>query len=52
MDTSDNIIIEELKRIVKMQAQEIRLLKAKINYLEQELARVNRRTQQSKEFPD
>src|SRR4030042_7144171 len=43
MDTSDKIIIEELNRIVKMQAQENRLLKAKINYLEQELARVTTR---------
>ena len=43
MDTSDKIIIEELKRIIKMQAQENRLLKAKINYLEQELARVTTR---------
>jgi transposase len=43
MDTSDHTIIEELKLIVKMQAQENRLLKAKINYLEQELARLNTR---------
>jgi len=43
MDTSDKTIIEELKRIIKMQAQENRLLKAKINYLEQELARVTTR---------
>jgi transposase len=43
MDTSDNIIIEELKRIVQMQAKENRLLKAKINYLEQELARITTR---------
>ena len=43
MDTSDKIIIEELKRIIKMQAQENRLLKAKINYLEQELARFTTR---------
>ena len=43
MKTSDRIIIEELKLIVKMQAQENRLLKAKINYLEQELARVTTR---------
>jgi hypothetical protein len=43
MDTSDNIIIEELKRIVQMQAKENRLLKEKINYLEQELARITTR---------
>lgn len=43
MDTSDNIIIGELKRIVQMQAKENRLLKAKINYLEQELARITTR---------
>jgi len=43
MKTSDKIIIEELKLIVKMQAQENRLLKAKINYLEQELERVTTR---------
>jgi hypothetical protein len=30
MATSDKIIIEELKRIIKMQAKEDRLLKAKI----------------------
>ena len=38
MKTSDQIIIEELKRIVLMQAQENTLLKARIDVLERELA--------------
>jgi transposase len=46
MKTSDQIIIEELKRIVLMQAQEIAqisLLKARIDVLERELARYTTR---------
>ncbi|HUX58172.1 MAG TPA: transposase, partial [Bacteroidales bacterium] len=43
MKTSDQIIIEELKRIVLMQAQEITLLKARIDVLERELARYTTR---------
>ncbi len=42
MKTSDQIIIEELKRIILMQAQEIAkipLLMARIDVLERELAR-------------
>jgi transposase/uncharacterized coiled-coil protein SlyX len=38
MKTSDQIIIEELKRIVLMQAQEITRLMARIDVLERELA--------------
>ena len=37
MQTSEQIIIEELKRIVLMQAQEIKLLKARITDLERRL---------------
>jgi transposase len=43
MKTSDQIIIEELKRIVLMQAQENALLKARIDVLELELARYTTR---------
>ena len=43
MKTSDQIIIEELKRIVLMQAQENTLLKARIDVLERELARYTTR---------
>src|SRR5450756_545083 len=43
MKTSDQIIIEELKRIILMQAQENTLLKAKIDVLERELARYTTR---------
>jgi transposase len=39
MKTSDQIIIEELKRIILMQAQENTLLKARMDVLERELAR-------------
>jgi transposase len=39
MKTSDQIIIEELKRIVLMQSQEITRLITKINVLERELSR-------------
>lgn len=39
METSDKIIIEELKRIIMMQAQEITRLMKKIDVLERELAR-------------
>jgi len=37
MRTPEQIIIEELKRVVTMQAQEIKLLKARITYLERKL---------------
>ena len=43
MKTSDQIIIEELKRIILMQAQENTLLKTKIDVLERELARYTTR---------
>src|SRR5450759_855452 len=43
MKTSDQIIIEELKRIVLMQAQENTLLKARIDVLECELTRYTTR---------
>jgi len=43
MKTSDQIIIEELKRIVMMQAQEITRLIKKIDVLESELARYKTR---------
>ena len=43
MKTSDQIIIEELKRIVLMQAQENTLLKARIDVLERELTRYTTR---------
>jgi len=43
MKTSDQIIIEELKRIVLMQVQEITLLKARIDVLERELVRYTTR---------
>ena len=46
MKTSDQIIIEELKRIILMQAQEIAkitLLMARIDFLERELARYTTR---------
>lgn len=43
MKTSDQIIIEELKRIVLMQAQENTLLKARIDVLERELAQYTTR---------
>jgi transposase len=43
MKTADQIIIEELKRIVLMQAQEITLLMARIDVLERELARYTTR---------
>jgi len=43
MKASDKIIIEELKRIILMQAQEITLLKARIDVLEHELARYTTR---------
>jgi len=39
MKTSDQIIIEELKRIVLMQSQEITRLITQINVLERELSR-------------
>src|SRR5665648_1035055 len=47
MKTSDQIIIEELKRIVLMQAQENTLLKARIDVLERELARYTTRKNSS-----
>jgi transposase len=43
MKTSDQIIIEELKRIVLMQAQEITRLMTRIEVLERELARYTTR---------
>src|SRR5450756_1322337 len=43
MKTSDQIIIEELKRIILMQAQEITKLMARIDVLECELARYTTR---------
>ena len=43
METSDKIIIEELKRIILMQAQEITRLMKKIDVLERELARYTTR---------
>jgi transposase len=43
MKTSDQIIIEDLKRIILMQAQENALLKARIDVLERELARYTTR---------
>jgi transposase len=43
MEPSDKIIIEDLKRIVMMQAQEITRLMTKINVLEQELERYTTR---------
>ena len=43
MKTSDQIIIEELKRIILMQAQENTLLKARIDVLERQLARYTTR---------
>jgi len=50
MDTSDNIIIVELKRIVQMPERENRLLKAKVNYLEQELARITNKKDSSNSY--
>ena len=47
MKTSDQIIIEELKRIILMQAQENTLLKARIDGLERELARYTTRKDSS-----
>jgi transposase len=43
MKTFDQIIIEELKRIVLMQAQEITLLKTRIDVLERELVQYTTR---------
>ena len=43
METSDKIIIEELKRIIMMQAQEITRLMKKVDFLERELARYTTR---------
>ena len=44
MRTPEQIIIEEFKRIILMQAQEIKLLKARITDLEQKLERyINRK---------
>ncbi|MDT8309741.1 MAG: IS66 family transposase [Bacteroidales bacterium] len=47
METSDKIIIEELKRIVMMQAQEITRLMKKVDFLEKELARYTTRKDSS-----
>lgn len=47
MKTSDQIIIEELKRIILMQAQENTLLKARIDVLERELTRYTTRKDSS-----
>jgi len=43
MKTSDQIIIEELKRIILMQTQENTLLNARIDVLERELTRYTTR---------
>jgi hypothetical protein len=41
METSDKIIMEELRRIILMQAQEITRLMKKIDVLESELIIIN-----------
>ena len=52
MQTAEQIIIEELKRIIMMQAQEIKLLKARINDLEQKLERyINRKDSNNSSLP-
>jgi hypothetical protein len=52
MQTPEQIIIEELKRIILMQAQEIKLLKARITDLEQKLERyINRKDSNNSSLP-
>jgi len=52
MPTPEQIIIEELKRIILMQAQEIKLLKARITDLEQKLERyINRKDSNNSSLP-
>jgi transposase len=52
MQTPEQIIIEELKRIILMQAQEIKLLKARITDLEQKLERyINRKDSSNSSLP-
>jgi transposase len=52
MRTPEQIIIEELKRIILMQAQEIKLLKARITDLEQKLERyINRKDSNNSSLP-
>jgi transposase len=42
MRTPEQIIIDELQRLIRMQAEEIRLLKAKISELEKRIEQINR----------
>ncbi len=52
MQTPEQIIIDELKRIILMQAQEIKLLKARITDLEQKLERyINRKDSNNSSLP-
>ncbi len=52
MQTPEQIIIGELKRIILMQAQEIKLLKARITDLEQKLERyINRKDSNNSSLP-
>ena len=52
MQTPDQIIIDELKRIILMQAQEIKLMKARITDLEQQLERyINRKDSNNSSLP-
>jgi transposase len=52
IQTPEQIIIEELKRIILMQAQEIKLLKARITDLEQKLERyINRKDSNNSSLP-
>jgi transposase len=52
MRTPEQIIIEELKRIILIQAQEIKLLKARITDLEQKLERyINRKDSNNSSLP-
>lgn len=52
MRTTEQIIIEELERIILMQAQEIKLLKARITDLEQKLERfINRKDSNNSSLP-
>jgi len=50
METSDKIIIVELKRIVQMPERKNILLKAKVNYPEQELARITTKKDSSNSY--
>jgi transposase len=52
MQTPEQIIIEEMKRIILMQAQEIKLLKARITDLEQKIERyINRKDSNNSSVP-